>query len=257
MQKKNLFTLIELLVVIAIIAILAAMLMPALNSARERARAATCSSNLKQAGMAQANYNEHFDDYIYCATFISSNYTVIPGPTDDREGRQSFFPVAAYLGYLPKYTNGMKSSVAICPSGPNYLSSLYSTAAYGKGYGISRGLVYSGEYAGPQSMTRTPMWPKITKTNRPSSVLFCADVATQESGKLTNGWEAIGCKTSNPNRARGGIVYGWHNLTANLLLLDGHVGSRKQPDATAGSIYTADFSMGDNDNARWYWFWRK
>ena len=64
LRKHNQFTLIELLVVIAIIAILAAMLLPALQAARERARASNCTSNLKQLGNAMIMYGNDNDGYI-------------------------------------------------------------------------------------------------------------------------------------------------------------------------------------------------
>ncbi len=64
MNRGKIFTLIELLVVIAIIAVLAAMLLPALNRAREAAQMTHCLNNLKQIGVMQLQYIQDSDDWV-------------------------------------------------------------------------------------------------------------------------------------------------------------------------------------------------
>src|SRR5687768_10209175 len=90
-MSRRAFTLIELLVVIAIIAILIALLLPAVQQVRESARRTQCKNNLKQIGLALHNY---LDVY----SVLPPSYCVVPGVTTTVGGQWSAF--ARILPYL-------------------------------------------------------------------------------------------------------------------------------------------------------------
>ena len=114
--RGPLFTLIELLIVIAIIAILAAMLLPALNKARERGMTSRCLGNVKQLGQYSSMYSMEYEDYIPLATNNpGESYTWAP----------SWIPLLWRYAYPQDKSNGSdivvaldsaKASVFVCPS---------------------------------------------------------------------------------------------------------------------------------------------
>ncbi|MDD3926148.1 MAG: prepilin-type N-terminal cleavage/methylation domain-containing protein [bacterium] len=119
------FTLIELLVVIAIIAILASILFPVFSQAREKARQATCASNLRQVAMSVRMYAEDNDEYLPSA---AKQYRV------PNSGQNVYWP--SYIGYYYLGSKRLATSkdqryMQACPSDKDPSLSAGTVSTYG------------------------------------------------------------------------------------------------------------------------------
>ena len=114
---RGAFTLIELLVVIAIIAILAALLMPALARAKDKARAAQCAGNLRQWGLAYRMYADDFEDYLPRRGQGVQVLAEIDRPTDWFNALPPYFGQPSYLDLADsgRRPNPGDQSVFVCP----------------------------------------------------------------------------------------------------------------------------------------------
>ena len=254
------FTLIELLIVIAIIAILAAILFPVFNTAREKARQSSCSSNLKQIGLAMLQYSQDYDEMMpYAQLGIGTGefkvywqdliypYVKATGifncpDTDANMGVNPF----ALTGNLINDAAGRGQGGGSAPGG--WAASIGSYVV-NSGYWGSPGNcpIPIAVSAGSNKITPT----QINLLAAPSSTLFCMDGADVTATGYTNAifvtWQynanratvvtsgKVPCVKGDSGSTAGsggaknsndpGSAVAWHTGRINVSWCDGHVGS--------------------------------
>ena len=201
---KKTFTLIELLVVIAMIAILAAMLLPALGATKEKGFQSQCLSNLKQHGLLLTKYFHDYDDYMVPAQDGTNTSKYWP----------DFYTEAGYLAKVTDLTTLKQNKMYYCPSYP--VADKYTR------YG----------------MNALPMNYKIVKRqfsekNRKPAV---RDIFSDTKYSNAEKQSLVYSQTSS-----GHDVHLRHNKRANQIFYDGHAESRDR--ATILNAYSGSFDF--------------
>lgn len=219
-RSRKGFTLIELLVVIAIIAILAAILFPVFARARENARKTSCASNLKQLGMAFAQYLQDYD-------------TTYPPGWGAPSWSSYYAQITPYVKNYEVFVCPSQSSSTACwcgfPGGasdPAYLAANYTRNPY------ATVNWYADMHGRTEASIEKPSETVLLCDGRRSWVHFSAWC-------WGNGQGGIACDPSIANV---------HMDGANVLFCDGHVKWMKVPTASIGDVAPAP--PGD-----WRWMW--
>ncbi len=240
MHNRRGFTLIELLVVIAIIAILAAILMPVFAQAREKARSASCQSNLKQIGLAIRMYIQDYDENLPSSTDE-------PRP-DGTTGRNSLFGTG-WSGWISNVLTPYEKNAQVyqCPSVSN-------TWGFSQNRVPDRGNSYCYNYRSLGGAWGAEAW-----AGAPAHVV--KDSSIREPAQLAMMWDSAndwadcgytsGCGIWVRDlawfRTKQFTLTSWHQDKNNFLFVDGHVKQLGWPQVKWGQISSGAQINSDRD----------